>query len=134
MCRSERAPAVRGTRRASDSRGYVTAETAVVIPLLVGLAGLLVWGLTAAAAQVRCVDAARAGAREAARSEPAGDVMAAARAAAPSGARVSVWHDGDLVRVRVTVPAPRFPITLTAEAAALDESAVRADGDGGWAP
>lgn len=119
MRRSERAAAAR-------EAGYVTAESAVVIPLLVGLTGLLVWGLMAAGAQVRCVDAARAGAREAARSEPPADVVAAARAAAPPGARVRVWHDGDLVRVRVTVPAPRFPITLTAEAAALDESTVGA--------
>src|SRR5882757_7128413 len=61
---SERAgPAGRG------DGGYVTAEAAVVIPVLVTLTGLLIWGLMAGAAQVRCVDAARAGARAAARSE-----------------------------------------------------------------
>ncbi|MBY8881398.1 TadE family type IV pilus minor pilin [Actinacidiphila acidipaludis] len=123
MRRSDRA----GRPRRGD-RGYVTAETAMVIPMLVALTGLLVWGVMAAAAQVRCVDAARAGAREAARSEAPADVLKAARAAAPAGAQVSVRRDGDTFRVRVTVPAPRFPITLTAEAAALDEDAVGGGG------
>ncbi|SHN31528.1 TadE family type IV pilus minor pilin [Actinacidiphila paucisporea] len=113
-----------------DERGYVTAETAVVIPVLIVLAGLLIWGLAAAAAQVACVDAARAGARAAARSEPAADVVEVAREAAPSGARVSTGRAGDLVTVRVTVPWPRFPVTLTARAAALAEDSV----DGGDGP
>ncbi|WP_414720840.1 TadE family type IV pilus minor pilin [Streptomyces sp.] len=107
----------------------MTAETAVVIPVLVALAALLIWGLTAAAAQVRCVDAARAGARAAARSEVPGEVRKVALAAAPDGAKVRVVRDGDLVRVRVTLPRPRFPVTLVAEAAALDEATV--DGGGG---
>jgi hypothetical protein len=123
MRRSERAwPPGRG------EGGYVTAEAAVVIPVLVAVAGLLVWGLMAGAAQVRCVDAARAGARAAARSETPAEVLRVARAAAPGGAEVSVGRSGDLVRVRVTVPLPRFPVALTAEADALDESAVEVEG------
>jgi hypothetical protein len=105
-------------------RGYVTAEAAVVIPLLVGLTGLLIWGLMAGAAQIRCVDAARAGAREAARSETAAHVRAAALRDAPAGSTVTVRHTGDLIRVRITVPLPRFPMKITAEAAALDEATV----------
>jgi hypothetical protein len=117
MCRSEWAgPPDRG------EGGYVTAEAAVVIPVLVGLTALLVWGLMAGAAQVRCVDAARAGARAAARSEAPAEVLRVTRAAAPGGAEVSVGRDGDLVRVRVTVPQPRFPVELRAEAVALDEN------------
>jgi Flp pilus assembly protein TadG len=118
MRRSERV----GARR--DDRGYVTAETAIVIPVLVLVAALLIWGLMAAAAQVRCIDAARAGARAAARAETPDVVRWAAREAAPEGAEVAVERDGDMVRVRVTVRAPRFPLTLTAEAAALDEDTV----------
>ena len=121
-------PSERAGRTPRGDRGYVTAETAMVIPLLVALTGLLVWGVMAAAAQVRCVDAARAGAREAARSEAPADVLQAARAAAPAGARVSVRREGDMFHVRITVPAPRFPVTLTAEAAALDEDAVGGGG------
>ncbi|CAM5332746.1 hypothetical protein SANTM175S_07467 [Streptomyces antimycoticus] len=52
----------------------------------------LIWGLMAAAAQLQCVDAARAGARAAALSEPRADAMAAARSAAPDGARVELWQ------------------------------------------
>ena len=96
----------------------------MVIPALVALAGFLIWGLLAAAAEVRCVDAARAGARAAARSETPGDVRRVALEAAPSGARVSVARAGDLVTVRVTVPRPRFPVTLAAQAAALAEDTV----------
>jgi hypothetical protein len=117
-------------QRVPRDSGYVTAESAVVIPALVALTGLLLWGVMAGAAQIRCVDAARAAAREAARSETPAHVLAAAREAAPDGAVISVRRDGDLVHVRVTVPRPRFPVTLTAEAVALDEDAV----DGGDGP
>lgn len=136
MCRSERAGPRAGhsgsprAGRGADG-GYVTAETAMVIPVLVVLTGTLIWGLMAAAAQIRCVDAARAGARAAARSETPAVVREVARRAAPGGARVTVVRDGDMVRVRVTVPRPRFPLTLTAEAAALDEDTVAAEGGAG---
>jgi hypothetical protein len=109
----------------------VTAETAMVIPVLVAVAGTLVWGVMAAAAQVQCVDAARAGARAAARSEEPAAVLRAAREAAPKGARVSVMRAGDMVTVRVAVPPPRFPVALGARATALAEDTV---GDGGEAP
>ncbi|MEV0410165.1 TadE family type IV pilus minor pilin [Streptomyces sp. NPDC050448] len=121
MCRSEEKP-----RRMGD-RGYVTAEAALVIPALVLFATLLVWALMAAAAQIRCVDAARAGARAAARSEPAGVAVAAARAAAPPGAEVAVEREGDLWRVRVAAPAPGpggLPVRLGAQAVALAEDSV----------
>jgi hypothetical protein len=117
MCRSE-----------GGDGGYVTAETAMVIPVLVLVTAALIWGLMAAAAQVRCVDAARAGARAAARSETPDTVRWVTREAAPAGARVSVVRTGDLIRVRVTVPAPRFPLTLRAEAVALAEDAVGGGG------
>ncbi|WP_371588176.1 TadE family type IV pilus minor pilin [Streptomyces virginiae] len=124
MCRSEGAS--RGARGKSD-RGYVTAEAALVIPALVLFAALLVWALMAAAAQIRCVDAARAGARAAARSEPVEVAQAAARAAAPPGARVELERAGDLWRVRVVAPAPGpggLPVRLGAQAAALAEDSV----------
>ncbi|ARE75385.1 MULTISPECIES: TadE family type IV pilus minor pilin [unclassified Streptomyces] len=124
MCRSEGGS--RGVRGKSD-RGYVTAEAALVIPALVLFAALLVWALMAAAAQIRCVDAARAGARAAARSEPVEVAEAAARAAAPQGARVELERVGDLWRVRVAAPAPGpggLPVRLGAQAVALAEDSV----------
>ncbi|MFI8391209.1 TadE family type IV pilus minor pilin [Streptomyces sp. NPDC085540] len=124
MCRSESAS--RGVRGKSD-RGYVTAEAALVIPALVLFAALLVWALMAAAAQIRCVDAARAGARAAARSEPVEVAEAAAREAAPPGARVELERTGDLWRVRVAAKAPGpggLQVRLGAQAVALAEDSV----------
>ncbi|MGW3831038.1 TadE family type IV pilus minor pilin [Streptomyces microflavus] len=105
----------------------MTAEAAVVIPVLVAFAMVLLWALVAASAQIRCVDAARAGARAAARSEPEAAVLAAARDAAPHGARVAVGRAGELWRVTVEAPAPgpaALALTLSAEAAALAEDSV----------
>ncbi|MFD0378329.1 TadE family type IV pilus minor pilin, partial [Streptomyces sp. NPDC127112] len=80
-----------------------------------------------AAGQFRCVDAARAGARAAARSEPVGAVLAAARQAAPPGAEVELEWSGDLWRVRVAAPAPGpagLPVRIGARAVALAEDSV----------
>ncbi|WP_414168419.1 TadE family type IV pilus minor pilin [Streptoverticillium reticulum] len=113
--------------RRSDG-GYVTAEAAVVLPSLVLFGMALLWGLMAAAAQIQCVDAARAGARSAARSDPSSAAVAAARSAAPAGARIDVEHRGDLVRVRVEAraagPGP-LAVRVSGEAVALAEETVR---------
>ncbi|MET3984250.1 hypothetical protein ABIC27_002121 [Streptomyces sp. PvR034] len=101
----------------------------MVIPALVLFAALLVWALMAAAAQIRCVDAARAGARVAARTEPVEVALAAAREAAPAGARVELERAGDLWRVRVSAPAPgprALSVRLGAQAVALAEDSVGA--------
>ncbi|UNO40682.1 TadE family type IV pilus minor pilin [Streptomyces sp. MST-110588] len=108
--------------------GFVTAEAAVVAPVLVLFTGLLLWGVMAACAQIRCVDAARAGARAAARSEPSSAVLKAARDAAPPGAQVLLTRNGDLVRVRVDAAAPGtgpLSLPLRGEATALAEETVR---------
>ncbi|ARQ69956.1 TadE family type IV pilus minor pilin [Streptomyces marincola] len=91
--------------RAGD-RGYVTAESALVIPSLVLLLGLLLWGLAAVAVSAQCGDAARAGARAAARGEPPEVVERIAREVAPPGAEVRTARDGDLYRVAVSAGTP----------------------------
>ncbi|MFF0276055.1 TadE family type IV pilus minor pilin [Streptomyces sp. NPDC004330] len=109
--------------RRSD-RGFVTVEAALALPVLALFTVTLLWGLAAAAAQIRCVDAARAGARVAARAEPPAAAESAARSAAPEGARVAVTRSGDLWRVTVEAVAPGpggMGVTLRAEAAALAE-------------
>lgn len=125
MCPSECSSARPLRRERRDERGFVTAEAAVALPVMVLFAAALLSGLMVAAAQIQCVDAARAGARAAARSEPEGAALAAARSAAPRGAAVSLARDGDLVRVRVTARSPVLMVALHAEAAALAEDAVR---------
>ncbi|MFE0695099.1 TadE family type IV pilus minor pilin [Streptomyces sp. NPDC058869] len=106
----------------------MTAEAAVVLPVLAVFALALLWVLVAAADHIRCLDAARA----AARSEPEAAVLAAARDAAPQGARVEMGRAGELWRIRVEAPTRgpgRLTLTLSAEAAALAEDVV-----GGAAP
>jgi Flp pilus assembly protein TadG len=80
----------------------VTAETAVVLPTLMVLIGVLVWAVLVGSAQLRCVDAAREAARAAARGDPQGQVLALARAAAPQGAVVAVSESGATVTVEVS--------------------------------
>ncbi|MGW9439319.1 TadE family type IV pilus minor pilin [Streptomyces sp. NPDC055607] len=107
-----------------SDRGFATVEAAMVLPVLALFTMTLLWALAAAAAQLKCVDAARAGARSAARSEPVAAAETAARSAAPEGARVSVTRSGELWRVTVeaAAPGPRgLGLTLRADAAALAE-------------
>ncbi|MEX2982997.1 TadE family type IV pilus minor pilin [Streptomyces sp. C36] len=115
-----------GTAAAADA-GYVTAEAALALPVLTFFALALLWGVMASAAQIQCVDAARAGARAAARSDPPSAAVAAARSAAPRGARISLGREGDLVRVRVRAdadgPGP-LAVPLSGEAVALAEDTV----------
>jgi Flp pilus assembly protein TadG len=110
--------------------GSVTAETAVVLPALVLVFALLVSGTRAVAAQLACQDAARIGARAAARGEPVSEVTRLARAVAPRGATVGVEQGGGLVRVRVAAlvhpfgPATALPdVVVVGRAVAADESA-----------
>jgi hypothetical protein len=114
----------------TGDRGAVTAEAAMGIPVLVAFVLALVWALVAAADQIRCVDAARAGARAAARSEPEAVVRSVTREAAPGSAHVAVERAGELWRVRVEAPTPGpgpLALTLSAEAVALAEDTLGAE-------
>ncbi|MGF1431111.1 TadE family type IV pilus minor pilin [Kitasatospora sp. LaBMicrA B282] len=115
----------RSPRRGPDA-GYVTAETAVVLPTFLLLTAVLLWGVLTAAAQLRCIDAARVGARSAARGDA--DAVARARAAAPRGATVQLLEQGDSVEVLVAAKclgpgrwASAVSITVSARAEALRE-------------
>jgi hypothetical protein len=106
----------------------VTAEFAVVLPVLVLVLAAVVGAGSAGVAKLRCIDAARSAARLAARHEPAA-AAAAARSAGPEGAVVQLSTTGDLVRVRVTarvrLPLPGRPtVELAAEAVANIEEHV----------
>ncbi|MFC4589081.1 TadE family type IV pilus minor pilin [Sphaerisporangium corydalis] len=105
--------------------GSATAEMAVALPSLALVLGAALWAVTAVAAQLECVDAARAGARAAARGEPLEAVRQAAGGAAPAGATVSVTRGPE--RSQVTVAAsvrpgwviglPAIPVTASATSA-----------------
>lgn len=79
----------------------VTAETAVVIPVLLVVLAAGIWVLASVVAQLRCVDAARVGARAAARGDAPAAVTAATARVAPAGARVEIVRSGDEVTVVV---------------------------------
>jgi len=84
----------------------VTAEFAVVMPAVILVLALSLGVLGLAFDQVRCVDAARAGARAASRGDSYGAVMLVAGGAAPSKAFVTMTTSGDLVRVSVVSRPP----------------------------
>ncbi|MFF8095329.1 TadE family type IV pilus minor pilin [Streptomyces sp. NPDC016675] len=115
---------------AGSDRGFVTAETAVVLPVLVVFAMALVWGLLVVAAQIQCVDAARTGARAAARQDSADAVVEVTREAAPRGARVTVSREAGRVRVTVVAEPPALhglPFEVREEAVASVEQTVGAE-------
>jgi len=106
----------------------VTAEFAVVLPAVVLVLALSLGALGLALDQIRCVDAARAGARAASRGDSPEAVVLVASRAAPSDAVVSVDTSADFVRVSV-VSRPRVAASLlpawlhaSSSASALRES------------
>ena len=90
----------------------VTAETAVVLPVLLVVLAAAIWVIAAVAAQLRCVDAARVGARAAARGDAAAAVVAATSAVAPAGAEIGVVRSGGEVTVVVRAVVKPFGSAL----------------------
>jgi hypothetical protein len=88
---------------ARDGRGMVTAELAVTTLAAFAVLTMMCWGIYLVVTQLRCVDAAAAVARQAAR----GDATAVgkAKAAAPSRATISIDNRPSLVTVTVRVKA-----------------------------
>ena len=109
----------------------VTAETAVVLPVLLFVLAGAVAVLTVLGAQLRCVDAAREGARAAARGEPVASVSRTVDQLATDGAVTRVTGDGDEVKVTVTArvaPIGPLPIVVPVSGTAV---AVREPGTAG---
>lgn len=94
-----------------SERGMATAEFAVVLPAVVLVLALSLGALGLAWDQIRCVDAARAGARAASRGDTVGAVTLVTSRAAPAGAEVSMVATGDLIQVSV-VSRPRVAASL----------------------
>jgi Flp pilus assembly protein TadG len=103
--------------------GMATAELAVVLPALVLVIAAALTAVSVLLAQLQCVDAAREGARAAARGEPVEVARSAATRVAPAAARVDIGTEGEEVRVTVAATAgkgggllPTFRVTATAVA------------------
>ncbi|WP_242908476.1 TadE family type IV pilus minor pilin [Actinomadura terrae] len=104
-----------------------TVEIAVALPSLVLITALALWGVLVASVQLTCVDAARTGARAAARGESLTAVHALIAEAVPTGASVRVRRDAATVQVDISAPvqAPAAaglpPMTIHAHATAATE-------------
>ena len=111
--------------------GYVTAETAMVLPVLAGLLAVALWAIAVAAAQVKCVDAARDAARALARGETAATASAVAIDAAPPGSTIELSHSGDrvVVIVRATVGKGLGPLSAIAAPTVTATAIAESEGD-----
>ncbi len=87
----------------------VTAEAAVVLPVLVFLLAAALAAVSVVTAQMRCADAAREGARAAARGETDAVVRQIAADSAPAGSSVAVTWGDDTATVEVSAAVKLFP-------------------------
>src|SRR3954463_14043240 len=102
--------------------GMVTAETAVVLPVLLLVLAGAVAAITVVGGQLRCVDAAREGARAAARGEAVAEIDALVARTAPDGANATVSESTEDVTVTVSVaiaPVGVLPLRSTVSATAV---------------
>ena len=99
--------------RARSDRGSATAETAVLLPVLVIVLVACVWVLACVAAQLQCVDAARAAARAAARGDAPVVVRDIGRRLAPDGAKVQLTDGDQTVEISVRAEVRPFGAVLS---------------------
>lgn len=121
----------RGSSRRRDD-GSVTAEAAIVLPLVAAFALVLVWMISVGIAQVQVVDAARDAARALARGDDEAIAVQVAERTAPDHAMVSSSRTGDTVTVTVSshqdapgwllVPLPDITLDSTATVQLEDRS------------
>ena len=118
-----------GEQQVRTEDGVVTAETAVVLPVLVAVTLAMVWLLTVGVAQMKVTDAAREAARALARGETVERAVQLAEQAAPGSVVTVATTDGMVVvTVRHDVAPPGGVLsdafgqaTVSSAAAALDE-------------
>ena len=114
----------------------VTAEIAVALPALVLVLTIGLSAVSMVTDEVRCVDAARAGARAAARGEPLTDVRLIAARLAPEGARVTVERGPETTSVTVSADVrpgwhPSLPaVTVHSTSTAATEPGAEAEKGG----
>ncbi|MEV3923399.1 TadE family type IV pilus minor pilin [Actinomadura coerulea] len=110
-----------------SDRGMATAEIAVALPSLVLITAMALWGVRAASIQLACTDAARSGARAAARGESLTAVRELVESGVPKEATVQLHRDEATVRVDISAPVATAaaiglpPVIVQAHAAAESE-------------
>lgn len=113
-------------RPADGERGSVTAELATGLPMVIFLLALLLTLASASGAQMRALDAARAGARAAAIGETSAGISAAVTRVGGDDAAASLAREGSWVTVTVSKPIAgvgviRLPLRISASATAWAE-------------
>lgn len=118
--------------RSAGEHGFVTAEAAVVLPIVAAFALALVWMLSVGIAKVETVDAARDAARAIARGDDPQQAIAIALRTAPPNAHIDIEEvSTGLITVTVTVEAtppgwllaPLPAITVGSQATTIVEGA-----------
>ncbi|MBY6678494.1 pilus biosynthesis protein TadE [Rhodococcus sp. BP-332] len=97
----------------------MTVEAALAISSIVAVLVLCLGALVTVTEHIRCIDAAREGARLSALGDES--AVTSATVVAPPGARVTVTRVGDLVTVRVESSSPLPGLTVSASAVATAE-------------
>lgn len=110
------------TRRQGEG-GFATVEFALTLPAIVAMLLLVMAVAAAGIAQLRAGDAARAAARELSVGGDPSRAVAVVMQVAGTDARLSVTHDGGLVRAVVALPvvAGWRSWEVTGEAVAVPE-------------
>jgi Flp pilus assembly protein TadG len=122
----------RGGRR--DEAGYVTAETALLLPVLFAVGYALTLVVCLAGDQIRCADAAWEAARQLARGAPATELPDLVSRFGPAGAQASARGSHGSLTVEVAgnrSVAGRFlpPVHVSATATVPCEPRVRGCGE-----
>ena len=117
--------AVRSVIRTHGDRGTAVLETAIGIPVLLGVGTAMLWGIGVGLTTLHMADTARDAARAPARGEESSTVLSAASRQSPSS-MIDVAEDGSTVTVRVrrtvTMPVLRaVQIDLDQQATAVRE-------------
>lgn len=115
----------------AGEKGMVTAEAALVLPMVAAFCLVLVWLVSVGVAQVQVVDAARDAARAIARGEDQDVAATAARRTAPDGSHVEFDASAEVVTVRVSVQAtaPRWLLVPLPAIPVGSSSTVEVEGD-----
>ncbi|KAA0024448.1 TadE family type IV pilus minor pilin [Antrihabitans cavernicola] len=98
-----------------------TVEAAIAIASIIVVVVLCLGAVVATSMHIRCVDAAREGARLAARGDDA-NAVPTAQHVGPNGAVVTIGTDGDFAVATVTARLPLLPLLdISARAVAARE-------------
>jgi Flp pilus assembly protein TadG len=115
-----------------DQRGMVTAEAALVLPLIAAFGLVMLWMLSLGIAQIRAVDAARDAARALARGDDRAAAVSAAARSAPAGARVAFSESAGTVTASVSahVSPPSWLVVPLPSVDVESRSTVEVEPDG----